>query len=657
MNIKWEELERDLKNNGKIRGFLKERFGMYRTEIDREIEGIVKSIKESKLPNNLWLWENKTIPGIERRNPARADLLKLILEKIRSRADKYGFLDEPVEEDKKDEAKFQEISDQLSGIIGRVTITRNTPATPYDFYFWLKSDTDIHIEPGEFIEVNLADTKIAIATVEEIYSISDRETPISDFYGFSYGQPEEEPPTEIPVIRVGKARIIHRDDSMQAPFIKSHTIRKSMASNIQRVLQNMVKPENRVLLGFVEDGFSTLVPVYGDYEYIFGYKAAHVNITGKSGVAGKTSYALFLIASALSKSKQDETKSLAVVGFNVKEKDLLAVKNLEFNSLDDAISELEKMPGYKDDASMWAKAKEEGVDPIKIFKERSHIFEPAEDYSYGLQDLLERGPYVFLSLFDISDIDDKFESLILSISEQYKDGNTSFIKLIRDLYSKLNNNRNSQSINISYTTHHVSTVQKLLNRLNKILYSKVLEKESPRGYPLNISDIEAGDFWIIDINPLKDNEKRMVFFSILSDLSSILESKKQGDPALRTFPSRVAIFVDELNKFAPATKSAYSPIKNFLIEIAARGRSIGLSLIGAEQFASQIDEEILGNCSTYLIGKTDNVELSNKFYKKLSEGLQKRVENLRAGQLVLIHEAIRVPIFIRYPIPLHKVGE
>jgi hypothetical protein len=655
MNIKWEELERDLKNNRGVREFLKKQFGMYRTEIDREIEGIVKNIKESKLPNNLWLWDNKTIPGIEKRNPARADLLKLILEKIRSRADKYGFLDEPVEEDKKDEAKFQEISDQFSGIIGRVTITRNTPATPYDFYFWLKSDNDIHIEPGEFIEVNLADTKIAIATVEEIYSISDRETPVSDFYGFSYGQPEEEPPTEIPVIRIGKARIIHRDDGMQAPFINSHTIRKSMARNIQRVLQNMVKPENRVLLGFVEDGFSTLVPVYGDYEYIFGYKAAHVNITGKSGVAGKTSYALFLIASAL--SKQDETRSLAVVGFNVKEKDLLAVNNFGFNSLDDAISELEKMPGYKDDASMWAKAKEEGVDPIKIFKECSRIFEPAEDYSYGLQDLLERGPYVFLSLFDISDIDDKFESLILSIAEQYKDNNTSFIKLIRDLSSRLDKNRNSQYINISYTTHHVSTVQKFLNRLNKILHSQVLEKESPRGHPLNIDYIETGDFWIIDINPLKDNEKRMVFFSILSDLSSILESKKQGDPNFETFPSRVAIFVDELNKFAPSTKSAYSPIKNFLIEIAARGRSIGLSLIGAEQFASQIDEEILGNCSTYLIGKTDNVELSNKFYKKLSEGLQKRVENLKAGQLVLIHEAIRVPIFIRYPIPLHRVEE
>jgi DNA helicase HerA-like ATPase len=655
MNIKWEELERDLKNNRGIREFLKERFGMYRAEIDREIEGIIRSIKESKIPNNLWLWENKTIPGIGKRNPVRADLLNLIIKEIRSRADKYGFIDEPVEEDQKDEAKFQEVSEQLSGVIGRVSITKNTPATPYDFYFWLKSDDDIHIEPGEFIEVNLANPKIAIATVEEIYSISDRETPISEFYGFSYGQPEEEPPTEVPIIRVGKARIIHRDDGMQAPFIKNHTIRKSMARNIQRVLQNMVKPENRVLLGFVEDGFSTLVPVYGDYEYIFGYKAAHVNITGKSGIAGKTSYALFLTASAL--SKQDGERSLAVVGFNVKEKDLLSVKNFDYDSLDSAIWHLEKIPERREDAAMWAKAKEEGIDPIKIFKERSRIFEPAEDYYYGLQDLLDRGPYVFLSLFEISDIDDKFESLILSIFKQYKDSNTSFERLMNNLNSMLANNENSQYINISYATHHVNTVQKFLNRLNKILHSRVLIEYKPRGKPLNISNIEAGDFWVIDINSLKDNEKRMVFFSILSELSSILESKKQGDPNFETFPSRVAIFVDELNKFAPSTKSLYSPIKHFLIDIAARGRSIGLSLIGAEQFASQIDEEILGNCSTYLIGKTDSVELSNKFYKKLSEGLQKRVENLRAGQLALIHEAIRVPIFIRYPIPLHRVEE
>ena len=652
--IRWEDLERDLKKSKQIREFLKERFGMYRTEIDRYISGFVEKIRNGELPHNLWLWE-KSLPAVEKANPISADFTKLVLGVIRSVLDKYGFMDKPEEDDEEAVAEPQDVPDKLSGIIGRVSITQKTPATPYEFHFWLKTDEDIHIEPGEFIEVILGNGKIAVGTVEEIQSVSEIDSPISDFYGFMYGQPEEEPITETTIIREGKARIIYREDGMQAPFIKNFAIRKSMARDIQPVLQSMVKPKNRILLGFVEDGFSTLVPVYGDYEYIFGYKAAHVNITGKSGVAGKTSYALFLIASAL--SKQDAERSLAVVGFNVKEKDLLSVKNFDYDSLDSAILHLEKIPERRDDAAMWAKAKEEGIDPIKIFKERSHILEPAKDYYYGLQDLLKRGPYVLLSLFDPSDVDDKFESLVLSIAEQYRNRGASFSQLMLELSYQLDNAGNRQYINIAYASHHVSTVQKFLNRLNKVLNSKLLIKDKPSGRPLNISNIEAGDFWVIDINPLKDNEKRMVFFSILSDLSYILENRKQGDPEYSTFPSRVAVFVDELNKFAPSTKSLYSPIKHFLIDIAARGRSIGLSLIGAQQFASQIDEEILGNCSTYLIGKTDSVELANKFYKKLSEGLLKRVENLKAGQSVLIHEAIRVPIFIRYPIPLHRVEE
>jgi len=648
MGIRWEDLERDLKKSKPIRDFLRERFGMYRTEIDRYISGFIEKIRNGELPHNLWLWE-KSLPAVEKANPISADFTKLVLGVIRSVLDKYGFVDEPEEDDEED------IEEKLSGIIGRVSITEKTPATPYEFYFWLKTDEDIHIEPGEFIEVILGNGKIAVATVEEIQSVSDVPSPVFDFYGFKSGQPEEEPITETTVIRVGKARIVHREDGVQAPFIKNFAIRKSMARSIQPVLQSMVKPRNRILLGFVEDGFSTLVPVYGDYEHIFGYKAAHVNITGKSGVAGKTSYALFLIASAL--SKQDSERSLAVVGFNVKEKDLLSVKNFDYDSLDSAVLHLENIPERREDAAMWAKAKEEGIDPIKVFKERSRIFEPAEDYYYGLRDLLKIGPYVFLSLFDPSDVDDKFESLVLSIFEQYRNAWISFEILMRELRSQLKNAGNSQYIDIASSSHHVSTVQKFLNRLNKILHSKILIKDKPSGRSLDISKIEAGDFWVIDINPLKDNEKRMVFFSILSELTYILENRKQGHPAYSTFPSRVAIFVDELNKFAPSTGSLYSPIKHFLIDIAARGRSIGLSLIGAQQFASQIDEEILGNCSTYLIGKTDSVELSNKFYKKLSEGLLKRVENLKAGQSVLVHEAIRVPIFIRYPIPLHRVEE
>jgi hypothetical protein len=243
MSIRWEDLERDLKNSRPIREFLKERFGMYRTEIDKYISNLVEKIKRGELPSNLWEWEN-AIPDAEKTNPTAADLIRLVIEVIRSVPDKYGFADEPEDGNEDDAVESQEVPDKLSGVIGRVSITQKTPATPYEFYFWLKTDEDIHIEPGEFIEVNLEKGKIAVATVEEIQSVSEIDSPISDFYGFMYGQPEEEPITETTIIRVGKARIIHREDGVQAPFIKNFAIRKSMARNIQPVLQSMVKPKN-----------------------------------------------------------------------------------------------------------------------------------------------------------------------------------------------------------------------------------------------------------------------------------------------------------------------------------------------------------------------------------------------------------------------------
>ena len=170
----------------------------------------------------------------------------------------------------------------------------------------------------------------------------------------------------------------------------------------------------------------------------------------------------------------------------------------------------------------------------------------------------------------------------------------------------------------------------------------------------------------MDIKPLRDNEQRMVFFSILSDLQYFLEAKKEGKTKLEKeedvldledFPSRVCVFVDELNKFAPSSFRATSSIKHFVVDIASRGRSIGLTLLGAEQFASQIEEEVLGNVSTYLIGKTEEFELNNRFYKRVPEGLRQKIPYLTKGELVLVHEMHTTPFTIYFPIPLHRIKD
>jgi len=684
-DIRWDELWEKLSTSRSIRDFLRNEYGKTtKSEIRHEIDRIIHNMQVEKIPHNLWELENLVIPKLQLKNPKRAELFKLIVKEIRERSkDRFGLPDyKPAElvESEEEEIKIEKSVEEAGGIIGRVALTKVSPASPYRFSFWLKHDSSVHVEPGELICVKLDKQEdVVLAVVDKVESFSDVPDPITHFYSWSFGNPKEEMPTEIPTIRVGEASVIYRvsGSDLSAPFTKSYEIYKSESSHIERAFSELILDRDRVLVGFVKDGYKTLVPVFGDFRILYGYRAGHVNITGKSGVAGKTSYALFLIASTLGYSRKledsgDSSRSVSFITFNVKEKDLLSIKNFDYSSVDEAINSLEQRD-MKEDAVMWEKAKELGIDPIETFKSAifytpgtSGISGKGEiQFSYGLQDLLARGPYVFLALFDPADVDDKMESLVYSIEAEFKDNETSFDSLISKLRNKSSGGRQDR-VPIGGIPHHPSTISKFLNRLNKIISAtRVLERSKPFGNPIKVSDLYPSDLWVIDIKPLRDNEKRMVFLSVLSDLDPILEARKEGKTSaviheetveICNFPSRVVVFVDELNKFAPVQKSL-SPIKSFLVDIASRGRSIGLSLIGAQQFASQIDEEVLGNTSTYLVGKTEQIELANRFYKRIPDGLRSRVPYLKTGEMIMIHEAHNAPFVIRYPRPLHRVEE
>ena len=61
------------------------------------------------------------------------------------------------------------------------------------------------------------------------------------------------------------------------------------------------------------------------------------------------------------------------------------------------------------------------------------------------------------------------------------------------------------------------------------------------------------------------------------------------------------IVLDELNKYAPRT--GRSPIKEVLVDIAARGRTLGVLLIGAQQSAGDVDANIVRNAAVKLAGR------------------------------------------------------
>jgi DNA helicase HerA-like ATPase len=132
-------------------------------------------------------------------------------------------------------------------------------------------------------------------------------------------------------------------------------------------------------------------------------------------------------------------------------------------------------------------------------------------------------------------------------------------------------------------------------------------------------------------------------------LSDLMESEDKKLDA-------VVVFVDELNKFAPSG-NVRTPLKSRLVDITARGRSMGLVLVGAEQFASSVEKEIVENCSTYLFGRTEANELRTANYAAFSDEVKTKLMMLPQGSLLAKFAKFPQPIFVRFPYPPCMPGD
>jgi hypothetical protein len=89
-----------------------------------------------------------------------------------------------------------------------------------------------------------------------------------------------------------------------------------------------IPPARRIPVGVYESG-ETLVPIYLDADFLLGPEAGHLNVTGTSGLAAKTSAIQFLLTAIFQKAH----KSVAVVCFNVKGGDLLFIDHAPLHTL------------------------------------------------------------------------------------------------------------------------------------------------------------------------------------------------------------------------------------------------------------------------------------------------------------------------------------
>ena len=120
---------------------------------------------------------------------------------------------------------------------------------------------------------------------------------------------------------------------------------------------------------------------------------------------------------------------------------------------------------------------------------------------------------------------------------------------------------------------------------------------------------------------------------------------------------KLILFIDELNKYGPAqAPPEVASLKTRLIDISARGRSIGMILFGAEQFKSRVDQNIIGNISTEVYGKTKEAELGEPLYKELSEEIKGKIRRFGKEDKLLDHELYDAPVFVKMPRPPCLLG-
>jgi DNA helicase HerA-like ATPase len=173
----------------------------------------------------------------------------------------------------------------------------------------------------------------------------------------------------------------------------------------------------------------------------------------------------------------------------------------------------------------------------------------------------------------------------------------------------------------------------------------ILSLDKPSSSPIRAESFIKG-INIVQLYGLSEIEKRVILTSVINEvLKDAEEKQRQG------IDRAYIIIVDELNKYAPRTRT---PIKASLIEIAARGRDLRVSLFGAEQFPSDIDGQVLGNTGTLVIGRSFPTELEDRSYRIFGE-LKAVAERLGKGEVLVYHPIHLQPLILMFPPPLNDV--
>ena len=545
------------------------------------------------------------------------------------------------------------MADPAGHAVGLVVGT--VPATPLQF--------SVGLAPGQYLQLD--DVVVArrelpgqppiqiSGVVTNVEAVHEGARFASDVFLIEQGALPAE------VCEIAEVAVTRVDPEVYVPPLPGTAVSRATGDEREAALYFDEMGSQRVPVGFGRDGY----PVYINFEFVDGTRGAHVSISGVSGIATKTSFALFLLHSITNcgvlAGEAHNTKALI---FSVKGEDLLF--------LDYANSRLNAVQREKYSAL--------GL-PSDPFGNVRVFAPPRRNDPSGTPDVSARdravSPFYWtlaefcadeLLQFVFADSEDEraqYTMLIGQVAARLKrdavpagdDGairvrdvdpaNDTIIRSFGDLVTLLEAELGDEEQRRTWVGGAAVTgsVNALIRRLRSAVkpLSPIIRGDLAHRGERSITTSRA-QVTVVDLHNLPDRAQRFVVGVTLR--GEFARKERQGTARPLMF-----VVLDELNKYAP--REGDSPIKQILLDVAERGRSLGVILIGAQQTASEVERRILANCAIRVAGRLDAAEAERPEYGYLPPAQRQRAMLAKPGTMFIAQPDIPVPLAVDFPFP------
>lgn len=559
-------------------------------------------------------------------------------------------------------------------VIGKTSATERDANSSDKFNFWLAPGQIVN--PFDIVEVEhlgkafdkdgkpTGSPSRTYGLVTTIEHRTDSPNHLANYVSSNFGDVTE---SEVNTPRIGtnvaKVNVLSNSGEIYMPLQNDRPVRFASAEGIAEALGiDAMTERNRIPAGLIKMSNGASTVAFLDREFILGPEGAHINISGISGLATKTSYAMFMLQSILQKAEKttdDEGRPLsdkiAVIILNVKQGDLLQIDQPGAQPSVDQMEiweamELEPRP-FRNVRYLLPRSNSPGT-PNSFLQPVSGY----QIYAYALPDTADK---LDLLLSDVMDQSGAMDALVGDIMQGLMNREPAF-RNTNSWDNLLNCEplvRNGQTQ--KWGDHYPSTVGKFRRHLRRIVRTRStgLFTNARARNELNLAEqireIEGGVTYVVDIARLADEEQKLVFGDVLRTVYELKAEDPENRKTKKPIPEKIIFFVDELNKYAPSGSKG-SPVLQQVLDIAERGRSLGVVLFSAQQFLSAVHPRVTGNCATKVLGRTGASEIATPDYRFLDDDLKMNLTRLGKGELIVTHAVYRQPVKIIFPRPVYQ---